>query len=124
MIDILRRIKQYMDGVKERVEATYGTYEMKRTMSESNDYTDKGLPMLDIGLAYDHVNKLYQIQLYGTNITTPNTVIAVLPPQRLEQIILDLQRHSMVGYKPTGDGTNTPGVRLPCEAEKMMEKWK
>ena len=80
--------------------------------------------MLDIGIAYDHPNKLYQIQIYGQNITTTNTVIAVLPPQRLEQVLYDLQRHAMVGYLPTGDGTSTPGVRLPCEAEKMMDKWR
>jgi len=93
-------------------------------MSETEDFIDEDKPMLDIGIAFDHANKLYQIQLYGTNITTTNTVIAVLPPHRLERILLDLQRHAMVGYLPTGDGTNTPGVRLPCEAEKMMEKWK
>jgi len=122
--NILNRIKQYMAGVKERAEATHGISEMKRIMSESNDYTDNGAPMLDIDVVFDHDNKLYQIQLYGQNITTTNTVIAVLPPQRLERILLDLQRHAMVGYLPTGDGTNTPGVRLPCEAEKMMEEWK
>ena len=123
--DILKRIKKYVDGVKEKAEATYGISEMKRTMNELNDYTeDKGAPMLDIAVVYDHPRKLYQIQLYATNIKTPNTVIAVLPPQNLERVLLDLQRHAMVGYLPTGDGTNTPGVRLPCEAEQMMEKWK
>ena len=122
--DILDRIKKYVDGAKEKAEATYGIYEMKRTMNESNDYiADKGA-MLDIGVVYDHPKKLYQIQLYATNIQTTNTVIAVLPPQSLERVLLDLQRHAMVGYLPTGDGTNTPGVRLPCEAEQMMEKWK
>jgi len=113
-----------MDGVKERAEATHGISEMKRIMSESNDYTDNGAPMLDIDVVFDHKHKLYQIQLYGQNITTSDMVIAVLPPHRLERILLDLQRHAMVGYLPTGDGTNTPGVRLPCEAEKMMEEWK
>ena len=124
MIDILNRIKQYMDGVKAKAEATYGISEMKQTMSESEPYTDKGLPMLDIGLAFDHPNKLYQIQLYGQNITTRDMVIAVLAPQRLERILHDLQRYAMAGYLPTGDGTVTPGVRLPCEAEKMMDKWR
>ena len=122
--DILNRIKQYMAGAKERAEATHGISEMNRIMNESNDYTGVNLPMLDIDVVYDHPNKLYQIQLYGQNITTQDMVIAILPPHRLERILLDLQRHAMVGYLPTGDGTNTPGVRLPCEAEKMMDTWK
>lgn len=122
--DILDRIKKYVDGAKEKAEATYGISEMKRTMNASNNYTGEGAPMLDIAVVYDHPKKLYQIQLYAMNIKTTNTVIAVLPPQSLERVLLDLQRHAMVGYLPTGDGTNTPGVRLPCEAEQMMEKWK
>lgn len=76
-------------------------------------------PMLDIGVAVDHQRRVYQIQLYSTpfpDITVP-FIAAPLPPQRLEHVLREIQSLAVQGYVPTMD-------YLPCETEKLMEKWR
>lgn len=83
------------------------------------------IPMLDIGIAVDHQRHIYQIHLYGSDmVDEADTVIAVLPPQRLEQVLREIKDYALRGYHPVGEGTAQPNMRLPCQAEKMMEKWR
>lgn len=86
--------------------------------------TDK-TPMLDLGLAVDHQRHVYQVHLYGSDVVDgADTVIAVLPPQRLEQVLRQIKDLAMRGYVPVGEGTAQPDIRLPCPAEKLLEQWR
>jgi len=114
-------IIKYMLGGREKEGVTSGILERKETTITSNNTTDEET-LLDIGIAVDHEKHLYQIQLYVSD--GQNMIIAVLPPQRLEMILREIQEYIANHYQPVGIGTMHPDVRLPCPAEKMLEEWR
>ena len=122
--DILKNIIKYMLGNRANREVISGTVERKQTMNTSKEPIDD-IPRLDIGVAVDHNTRAYQIQLYGAKIDDEaGVLVAVLPPQRLEHILRTLNGYINEGYIPVGEGTMYPDVRLPCQAETVLEKWK
>lgn len=94
--------------------------------------------MLDIGVAIDHFRKLYQIKLHAWISEDQKTlsqflekdeklirdIDGILPPQRLQEILLTINQLYANGYTAVGTGTPYPEMIIPDDTAQMLEKWK